>query len=80
MRVATAGIGLRAGWVLSLLKEAMPEITFVGYYDPQPTHLEMIGTDVPRWDDVATMLAETQPDRVRGIATHALLHPQGVIA
>ncbi|GHE94235.1 oxidoreductase [Aliiroseovarius zhejiangensis] len=62
MKVVTAGIGLRAGYVLSILKEAMPEVEFVGYYDPQPSHLEMIGTDVPRFDDVALMLSDTQPD------------------
>ncbi|WP_422048449.1 Gfo/Idh/MocA family protein [Shimia sp.] len=62
MRVVTAGIGLRAGHVLSILKEAMPEVEFVGFYDPQPTHLEMIGTDVPRFDDVETMLTEASPD------------------
>jgi len=62
MRVVTAGIGLRAGHVLSILKEAMPEIEFVGYFDPQPTFLHMIGDDVPRFDDVATMLADTKPD------------------
>lgn len=62
MKVVTAGIGLRAGHVLSILKEAMPEVAFVGYYDPQPTHLEMIGTDTPRFDDVEGMLAATKPD------------------
>lgn len=62
MRVVTAGIGMRAGHVLSILKEAMPEIEFVGFYDPQPTHLEKIGEDVPRFDDVTEMLANTQPD------------------
>ncbi|OED37844.1 oxidoreductase [Chromatiales bacterium (ex Bugula neritina AB1)] len=61
-RVATAGIGLRAGHVLSILKEAMPEIEFVGYYDPQPTYLSMIGEDVPHYTDVASMLSATQPD------------------
>ena len=62
MRVVTAGIGLRAGHVLSILKEAMPEVEFVGFYDPQPTHLEMIGTDVPRFDDVESLLSDTSPD------------------
>ncbi len=36
MRIVTAGIGLRATHVLSIFKEAMPDIEFVGYYDPQP--------------------------------------------
>ena len=62
MKVVTAGIGLRAGHVLSIMKEAMPEIAFVGYHDPQPSYLHMIGDDVPAFDDVADMLAQTQPD------------------
>ncbi len=36
MKVVTAGIGLRAAHVLSILKDAMPEAELVGYYDPQP--------------------------------------------
>lgn len=62
MKVVTAGIGLRAGHVLSIMKETMPEIEFVGFYDPQPTYLHMIGDDVPRYDTVAQMLEDTQPD------------------
>lgn len=62
MRVATAGIGLRAGHVLSVLREVMPEVEFVGYFDPQPTYLAMIGDDVPRFDSVEQMLRQTRPD------------------
>lgn len=62
MRIVTAGIGLRAGHVLSILKETMPEAEFVGFYDPQPTHLSKIGLDTPRFKDVAQMLAHTKPD------------------
>ena len=62
MKVATAGIGLRAGHVLALLKKEMPETEFVGYYDPQPTYLDMIGKDVPRFGSVEDMLEKTQPD------------------
>lgn len=62
MRIATAGIGLRAGHVLSLLKEAMPEAEFVGFFDPQPTHLAMIGEEIPRFENVTDMLAKTKPD------------------
>ncbi len=62
MRVVTSGIGLRAGHVLSIMKAQMPEIDFVGFYDPQPTHLDMIGVDTPRFDDIAMMLAQTKPD------------------
>ena len=62
MRVVTAGIGLRAGHVLSTLKDQMPEVAFVGFYDPQPTYLEMIGTDVPRYPSVEAMLSDARPD------------------
>ena len=62
MKVVTSGIGLRAGHVLSILKETVPEVEFVGFYDPQPTYLHKIGEDTPRFDDVDTMLAETRPD------------------
>lgn len=62
MRVVTAGIGLRAGSVLKLMKEAMPEIEFVGYYDPQPSHLDLIGTDLPSFPSVEAMLSDTNPD------------------
>ena len=62
MRVVTAGIGLRAGHVLTTLKAEMPEVEFVGYYDPQPTYLEMIGTEVPRYDTVEAMLSGARPD------------------
>jgi predicted dehydrogenase len=62
MRVVTSGIGLRAGHVLTTLKEAMPEVAVVGFYDPQPTHLDMIGLDTPRYDSIERMLAEAKPD------------------
>ncbi len=62
MRDVTAGIGLRAGHVLSTPKAEMPEVEFVGFYDPQPTYLQMIGTDTPRYPDVKAMLADAKPD------------------
>ena len=62
MRVVTAGTGLRAGHVLQSLKAAMPEIEIVGYFDPHPTFLEMIGTDTPRYDSVESMLIDARPD------------------
>jgi predicted dehydrogenase len=47
MKVVTAGIGLRAAHVLSILKEAMPEAELVGYYDPQPASaLEVDGATI----------------------------------
>ena len=62
MRVVTAGIGLRAGHVLSIMKETMPEMQIVGFFDPQPTHLAMIGEDTPRFDSVDAMLSDARPD------------------
>ncbi len=62
MRVVTAGMGLRAGHVLQTLKAAMPEAEVVGYYDPHPTHLDMIGADTPRYDSIEAMLAQAKPD------------------
>ena len=62
MRVVTAGIGLRAGHVLSTLKAAMPEMEVVGYYDPQPTYLAMIGSDTPCYPSVEAMLSDAKPE------------------
>ncbi len=62
MRVVTAGVGLRAGHVLTTLRKAMPEAEIVGYYDPQPTHLEMIGEETPRYPSVEAMLSDANPD------------------
>jgi predicted dehydrogenase len=62
MRIVTSGIGLRAGHVLTTLLAEMPEAQLVGYYDPQPTHLEMIGLDTPRYDSIETMLVDAKPD------------------
>lgn len=61
MRIVTAGMGLRAGHVLRTLKEAMPEAEIVGFYDPQPTHLDMLG-EVPRFPSVEAMLSDAWPD------------------
>ena len=62
MRIVTAGIGLRAGHLLTALKAAMPEAEVVGFYDPQPTHLDMIGADTPRYPSVEAMLSDARPD------------------
>ena len=62
MRIVTSGIGLRAGHVLSIVKETMQEAQVVGYFDPQPSHVEMIGTDTPRFGSIEQMLSETNPD------------------
>lgn len=64
MRIVTAGMGLRAGHVLSTLLAEMPEAKVVGYYDPNPTHLEMLGGGeaIERYDDISKMLSEAKPD------------------
>ena len=62
MRVVLAGSGLRPTHVLSVMKEMMPELQMVGYYDPQPTCIDVLGTDIPRFDSVAAMLSDTHPD------------------
>ncbi len=62
MKVVVAGTGLRPMHVLSIMKEEMPEITFAGWYDPQPTYYERLGEGVPRFDSVEAMLDEVQPD------------------
>lgn len=62
MRVALTGAGLRTAGVLSILKQAVPETEFVGYFDPSPSHLEKLGADIPRFDSVETMLSTTKPD------------------
>lgn len=62
MRIVTAGTGLRPAHVLAILRDQMPEAQVVGYYDPQPTHLEMIGQDTPRFASVAAMLSDARPD------------------
>ncbi len=62
MRIAIAGMGLRSGTVLTHMRDQMPEASFVGFYDPQPTFLHMLGDDIPQFDDIDAMLAGTQPD------------------
>ena len=60
MKVVTAGLGLRAGHVLSILKEAMPDMDLVGYYDPQPdSALQVDGAPL---DETAAM--ELDSDQV----------------
>ena len=62
MRVAVAGLGLRAGHVLSILKAHMPEIRFAGYVDPSPAGRAALDPDMPEFDDLAGMLRDTAPD------------------
>ncbi len=62
MRVVVSGTGLRPMHVLSIMKEEMPEIEFVGWYDPEPTYFARLGEGVPRFDSIARMLDEAKPD------------------
>ena len=62
MRVAVAGTGLRPAHVLGVMQAQMPEIEMVGYYDPHPVYADRISPDMPRFDTVEAMLAETRPD------------------
>ena len=62
MRVVVSGTGLRPMHVLSIMKEEMPEIEFVGWYDPEPTYFERLGDGVPRYETIEAMLSEARPD------------------
>jgi predicted dehydrogenase len=62
MRVVVSGTGLRPMHVLSIMKEEMPEIEFVGWYDPEPTYFARLGEGVPRYDSIETMLSDARPD------------------
>jgi predicted dehydrogenase len=62
VRIVTAGMGLRVSKVLSYFRDIFPEVQFVGYYDPQPTHLDYLDTNIPKFISVETMLSDTRPD------------------
>lgn len=62
MRVVVSGTGLRPMHVLSIMKEEMPEIEFVGWYDPEPTYYARLGEGVPRYDSIETMLSDARSD------------------
>jgi hypothetical protein len=42
MRTGVVGLGLRAGNVLKMIMEDMPEMELVGYVDPDPCGLSSI--------------------------------------
>ena len=42
MRTGIVGLGLRAGNVLKMIMEEMPEMVRVGYVDPDPCGLSII--------------------------------------
>ncbi len=58
MKIVTAGIGLRASNVLSILLEAMPEAKLVGYYDPQPASPLEVDGKVVSEDAARTMVPD----------------------
>jgi len=62
MRVVVAGTGLRPMHVLSIMQQEMPEMEMVGWFDPYPTFIDQLGSNIPRFTSVAAMLAETKPD------------------
>lgn len=61
MRIAICGLGLRAEHVLSIMKRNMPEIEFVGYYDPSDIGETALGP-VPEFANLAALLENTNPD------------------
>ena len=62
MRVVVAGTGLRPMHVLSIMQQEMPEMEMVGWFDPYPTFIDQMGGNIPRFDSVTAMLADTKPD------------------
>lgn len=62
MKIAISGMGKRSNAVLHNFKAAMPEIEFVGYFDPQPSYLEQLDAAIPAYDNVPDMLSQTKPD------------------
>ena len=62
MRIAISGMGLRTCAVLKHFRDALPECEFVRYCDPQPTYLNDLDPNIPRYDNVDDMLSKTGPD------------------
>lgn len=64
--IAVAGLGRRIATVIRHLHAAAPHMRIVAHADPAPTGLSMLtkrGIDAgASYDDVATMLGDTQPD------------------
>lgn len=62
MKIVTAGMGLRAAHVLSIMKDAMPEAELVGYYDPEPASaLNVDGATISEQDAMALVTDQTYP-------------------
>jgi len=61
MRIAICGLGLRAEHVLGIMKRNMPEIEFVGFYDPSLEEDTELGK-IDRYDSLSELLASAKPD------------------
>ncbi|WP_434362591.1 Gfo/Idh/MocA family oxidoreductase [Parasalinivibrio latis] len=63
MRVAIAGVGARIKHVVSEFNKQIPEMEYVGYFDPMEVSFdELTSKPVPRFNSVEEMLAESKPD------------------
>ncbi|MGJ8530217.1 Gfo/Idh/MocA family protein [Maritalea sp.] len=64
MKIAIAGIGYRSVKVLGYLQQAMPEIEFTGYVDPNPTLLSQLcdPNSIRAFDNVSDMLDDSNVD------------------
>ncbi|MCY4261114.1 MAG: Gfo/Idh/MocA family oxidoreductase [Rhodobacteraceae bacterium] len=62
MRVALSGVGLRAVTVLNFMRDVDPDLAVVGYYDPEPAHLDKLEPGIPGFASVAEMIDRTAPD------------------
>ncbi len=63
MRIAIAGVGARIKHVLKEFNKQLPEMEYVGYYDPMPVSLDdLTSKPVPRFNSVEEMLTESKPD------------------
>ena len=65
MKIGIVGLGLRAGNVLKMLKEDMPEIELVGYVDPDPCGLSLVkdySSELTPYKDLKQMIDECNLD------------------
>ena len=65
MRTGIVGLGLRAGNVLKMIKEEMPELELVGYVDPDPCGLSIIeqhSSQLNQYESLAQMIIESDLD------------------
>ena len=65
MRTGIVGLGLRAGNVLKMIKQEMPELELVGYVDPNPCGLSIIeehASQLNQFESLAHMINESELD------------------